>query len=555
MRKVIKLNYKNKLSMEYEEETKLVDIVPDFKKYYNYDIVAAKVDNEIMELGDIVTKSGMVDFYDRSTRVGNDIYGRSLQFMLVLAVKRVLGEESEVVVEHSIDKGAYCEITKGDLDKPVLKKIETEMQNIVQENLIFTKLSVSRIDAMNFFRKKNQFDKVKVLKYISNTYVNLYRLDNLYDYFHGELGYTTKTMNDFTLTYIKDNGFVLSYPNLYNPECTLEYKHHSMVFNTFLEYTKWGKLIGIENAAELNEVVSTGEYEKLIHLAEAYYNNQLADAAERIYENKENVKLVLIAGPSSSGKTTTSKKLEVYLRSKGINTYQISIDDYFVNKIDTPLDENGDLDLESLRAVDVQLFNKHLSKLLEGEKVLIPQYNFMTGEREYKKKWVELGKNDVIIIEGLHGLNEELTMSIERRNKFKIYISPLTQLNLDNHNRIHTSDTRKLRRIVRDNKHRGYSASDTIRQWDKIRVGEEKYIFPYQDDADMVINSALIYELGILKTYVEPLLFSVEEDDDMYPEALRLINFLRNLLPMPSDTVPVDSVLREFIGGSCFRDK
>lgn len=554
MSKTVKVNYKNLFTNEYKDETKLIDIVPDFKKYYNYDILGAKLSNEIAELSDTIGKSTTIDFFDRSMMVGNEIYARSVLFMLILAVKRVLGIETEVIVEHSIDKGIYCEIENGDLDKPILKKIEDEMKNISKEDLIFTKMSVSRIDAMHFYKKRKQLDKVKVLKYISNTYINLYRLDNIYDYFYGELAYSTKSIDDFKLTYIKENSFVLSYPSVSNPECTLDYKHHNMIFDTFLDYTKWGKLIGISNAAELNEVVSKGKYEQLIHLAETYFNNQLAHAAERIYENKENIKIVLIAGPSSSGKTTTAKKLEVYLRSKGINTYPISVDDYFINKKDTPLDEHGELDLESLKAVDVSLFNKHLSKLLDGEKVLLPQYNFIKGEREYGKRWVQLKKDDVIIIEGLHGLNEDLTLSIQRKNKFKIYISPLTQLNIDNHNRIHTSDTRKLRRIVRDNKHRGYDAVDTLKQWDKIRAGEEKYIFPYQDDADIVVNSALIYELGVLKTYAEPLLFSVEETDPMYPEALRLINFLRNLLPIPSDTVPSDSVIREFIGGSCFKD-
>jgi Uridine kinase len=554
MIKTVKLNYKNKKTKEVEDEMKLIDIVSDFKKFYNYDILAAKLDNDIVELSEQVSKDSDLDFFDRSSKIGNDIYARSVQFMLVLAVKRVLGENSEVTIEHSIDKGIYCEIVKGELDKPILKKIENEMKNIVEEDLIFTKLSVARIDAMNFYKRKNQVDKMKVLKYISNTYVNLYRLDNIYDYFHGEMAYSTKVIKDFKLTFIKDNGFVLSYPNVSNPEVTLDYKHQNKIFDTFLDYTRWGQTIGIENAADLNEKISKGEYSSLIHLAEAYYNSQLAKAAEAIYESKKNIKIVLIAGPSSSGKTTTSKKLEVYLQSRGVKTHQISIDDYFVNKVDTPLDEYGDYDIESLKSVDVELFNRHLTKLLDGEKILMPQYNFLIGEREYKDKYLKLDKGDVIIIEGLHGLNEELTISVDRRNKFKIYISPLTQLNIDNHNRIHTSDTRRLRRIVRDNKHRGYSAAETLKHWEKIRIGEEKYIFPYQNDANMVINSALIYELGVLKTYVEPLLFSVEETDESYPEALRLINFLRNLLPIPSDNVPVDSVLREFIGGSCFRD-
>ena len=375
----------------------------------------------------------------------------------------------------------------------------------------------------------------------------------MYDYFYGELAYSTKQIDDFKLTYIKDNGFVLSYPSAYNPECTLDYIHHSMLFDTFNSYTKWGNQIGIRNAADLNEIVSQGRYNELIRLSEAYYNSQLSRIADQIAENHKKIKLILIAGPSSSGKTTTSKKLEVYLQSKGIKTHQISIDDYFYDRDKTPKLENGELDFESLNAVDVTLFNKHLTKLLEGEKVELPEYNFVLGKREYKGKTLQMGSDDVIVIEGLHGLNDDLTISIERRYKFKIYISPLTQLNIDNHNRIHTSDTRKLRRIVRDNKYRSHSAAETLRMWKSIREGEEKYIFPYQDQADVIINSALLYELGILKTYAEPLLFSVPEEDEMYPEALRLINFLRNFLPIPSDDIPNDSILREFIGESCFR--
>ena len=328
-----------------------------------------------------------------------------------------------------------------------------------------------------------------------------------------------------------------------------------MISQTFADYTKWGKAVNVSNAADLNEIVSQGRYDDIIRLSEAYFENQLSMIAEQIYQRKDTIKFVLIAGPSSSGKTTTAKKLGVYLQSKGFKTHRISIDDYFVNKKDTPKDEYGEYDFESLKAIDLNLFNRHLSKLIEGEKVQLPEYNFIIGEREYKKRYLKLEKDDIVIIEGLHGLNDELTMTIDRINKYKIYIGPFTQLNIDNHNRIHTSDTRRLRRIVRDNKTRGYNAADTLRMWKKIKDGEEKYIFPYQNDVDSVINSALLYELGVLKTYAEPLLFSVEESDEMYPEALRLINFLRNFLSIPSDEVPKDSILREFIGGSGFQDK
>ena len=553
MARIIKINYRDLETKEFEAGVTLKEISKSFKNHFNYPILVGKVDNNIEELNEVINRSCSVEFFDRSTSLGNSVYGRTLQFMTIVAAKRLYGRDIEVMVHHSIDKGFFCEIIGTEIDKSSVKDIENEMKKLSKEDLIINKVSVSRFDAIKYFKKNKQMDKVKVLKYISNSYINLYRIDNIYDYFYGNLAYSTRDIDDFSLTYIKGNGFVVSYPDTYNPECTLGYKHHEMLFNTFYDYTLWGSEIGINNAADLNEVVSRGDYNKLIHIAETYYNNQLSKIADDIYNNRKRIKIVLIAGPSSSGKTTTSKKLEIYLQSKGIKTHQISIDDYFLDRDKTPKLENGELDLESLNAVDVTLFNKHLTKLLEGERVELPEYNFVLGKREYKGKNLLLGDNDMIIIEGLHGLNEDLTSSIERNRKYKIYISPLTQLNIDNHNRIHTSDTRKLRRIIRDNKYRSYSASETLSMWKNIREGEEKYIFPYQDDADTIINSALIYELGILKTYAEPLLFSVEESDPMYSEALRLINFLRNFLPIPSEEVPSDSVLREFIGGSCFK--
>ena len=553
MPRTIKVNYKNLETKEFLTGTSLKKISESFSKYYNYPILIGKVDNNMTELNEPITRSCSIDFYDRSSGVGNSIYGRTAQFLLIVAIKKILGNDTEVIIENSIDKGFYAKITNENINKTIIKKIEEKMKEISKTDYIINKVSVSRFDAIKFFKKKKQEDKVKVLKYISNSYINLYRIDDIYDYFYGDLAYSTGQIDDFKLTYIKGEGFVLSYPDTYNPECTLDYVHHEKLFNSFDNFAKWCQTIGISNAADLNEIISQGKYNELIRLSETYYNNQLSNIAEKIYNNKNNVRLVLIAGPSSSGKTTTSKKLEVYLQSKGIKTHQISIDDYFYNRDKTPRLPNGELDTESLNAVDVTLFNKHLTKLLEGETVELPEYNFLLGKREYNGKKLKIGKDDMIIIEGLHGLNDDLTLSIERKNKYKIYISALTQLNVDNHNRIHTSDTRKLRRIIRDNKYRSYNSSTTLKMWKTIREGEEKFIFPYQDDADVIVNSALVYEMGILKTYAEPLLFSVEETDENYPEALRLINLLRNILPIPSDDVPKDSVLREFIGESCFK--
>ena len=553
MDKVIKVNFREKETKEFLEETTLLEVSHMFKKYYNYPILVAKVDNDITELSDKVFKNCNVEFYDRSSSVGNTIYGRSLQFMLVVAVKNILGNNTEVIIEHSMDKGFYCEILNSEIDKPLLKKIEANMKELTKRNLNFNKVSVSRFDAIKYFKKRNQLDKVKVLKYISNSYVNLYRLEDVYDYFFGELAYSTGVIDDFKLNYIKGNGFVVSYPSVYNPECTLDDVHHGKVFDKFLDYTRWGQMLGISNAADLNDIITTGRYGELIRIAECYSNMQLMEIANEISDNKKTIKLVLIAGPTSSGKTTTSKKLEIYLKAKGVKTHQISVDDYFIDRDKTPKNKDGSYDFESLKAIDVNLFNKDLSKLLSGQKLLLPEYNFVVGKREYKKKWLEVKPDDVIIIEGLHALNDDLTMVVERNEKYKIYVSPLTQLNVDNHNRVHTSDTRRLRRIVRDNQYRGYNASDTLHMWKDIRESEEKNIFPFQDDADVVVNSALIYELGVLKTFAEPLLFSVDENDDVYPEAIRLINLLRNFLPIPTDEIPQDSVLREFIGNSCFK--
>lgn len=554
MSRSIKVNFRNIITMDFLEGTTFKEIGEKFQGYFEYPILVANVDNSIVDLSDKLTKKCNIDFYDRSSLVGNHIYRKSLQFMLVLAIKRLFGQDAEVLIEHSVSKGVYCELVDIKITKSVLKNIETEMNKIVSEDLIFNKISASRIDSIKYFKKKKWLDKVKVLKYISNTYINLYRIGDVYDYYYSEMVPSTRYLEEFALNYINESGFVMCYPDIFNPECVLPYKHHELLFNKFLDYTNWGRKIEISNAADLNEIVSLGKYSDLIRLSEAYYNSQISKIADKIYENSKNIKVVLIAGPSSSGKTTTSKKLEVYLRSKGLVPHQISIDDYFINREDTPRDENGELDFESIDALDIDLFNKQLFSLLDGEKVLLPQYNFVLGKSEYKNKWLKLGENDIIIIEGLHALNDVMTMSIESKNKFKIYISPLTQLNIDNHNYIRTTDTRKLRRIIRDNKYRGHSASDTLKMWSKIKRGEEKYIFPYQDNVDEIINSALVYEIGVLKTYAEPLLFSVAEDDPMYPEALRLINFLRNFLPIPSDDVPSDSILREFIGGSVFND-
>ena len=552
MSKLITIKYQEKES-KYPVGTTLYEIIKDFQNDYKYPILIAEVDNDLRELNDEILKSGNIKFYDRTTSIGLSVYGRTLQFILVYALKRI-NPKAHLRIENSIDKGFYCEITGIELNKVLINNIEKEMKKIVNEDWEIIKFNVRRTDAIEYFAKRKMYDKVNVLKYISNSYISLYRIDDVYDYFYGALTNKTGLINDFKVNYIKDKGFVVSYPTIENPDITLDYVHHEMLFNKFCDYKNWSKMLGIENAADVNNYVTNGDFTDLINLSETYYNGQLNDIASKVVNNKK-IKIVLIAGPSSSGKTTTAKKLSICLQSKGLKTHYLSTDDYFVEREKTPKHKDGSYDFECVEAVDITLFNKTLLDLLNGKEVSLPEFNFRLGRKEYKGKTLKLGEDDIVIVEGLHAINEKLTPAIEAKNKYKVYISPLTQLNIDDHNRIHTSDIRRLRRMVRDNNFRGYTASDTLNSWNSIRNGEEKYVFPFQDEADTVINSSLLYEIGVLKLYAEPLLFSVKENDPCYSEAIRLINFLRNFLAIPSENVPKDSVLREFIGGSCYYEK
>ena len=351
MNTMVTVNFRDLETREYPKGTTIYEISKDFQKYYNFPILVAKVDNEITRLSKELDKKCTIDFYDRSSVVGNTTYASSVQFMLILAVRNVLGSDCDVTIQNSIDNGVYCEILGTKINNKLLKKIEDEMLNISNNNYIFTKLNVSRLDAIEFYKRKKRKDKVNVLKYISNTYVNLYRLDDMYDYFFGELAYSTEVIDSFKLTYIKDDGFVLSYPNIYNPDYTMDYVHKPNIAKTFWDYAAWGKMIGISTAADLNYVVSQGKYNELIRLSETYYESQLSRIADRIYENKDNIKLILIAGPSSSGKTTTSKKLKLFLKGFGINPKTLSIDDYFVDRERTPKKEDGSYDFESINAI------------------------------------------------------------------------------------------------------------------------------------------------------------------------------------------------------------
>ena len=547
--KNIKITYQDK-TIEVKEGTPLYEVSKMFQDNYKYDILAAKVDNDICDLNLEINKSCAIDFYDRTSPVGSSVYLASAGFVLFLAVRQVLGPKVRIIAKHSANWGICYSVLNAELDKETVSKLEKEMHEIQKQDYKFIKLSVSRTDAIKYFRKTKQEDKANSLKYISNTYVNLYRVNDLYDYFYAKLAYSTKSIDAFKLTYIDSNNLVLTTPDIFNHDELTDYHHYKKVYDEFKRFDKfcldcYG--IDVVYAAYLNQVVSMSRTKELITLSETYYDDELAKAGHEICENMGKYRVIFLAGPSSSGKTTTANKLSNYIKVHGLNVYNISLDDYFFSK-----DEyTGDYD--AIEALDTDLFNKNLKDLLNGKKVELPEYNFIKGKREYNGKFLKLKDTDIVIVEGIHALNEKMCKDLDKDKVYKIFISPLAHLNIDDHNYIHTSDIRKLRRIVRDNKTRGHDATETLTMWNKVFLNEKKYIYPHQDEVDAVINSFLGYEIGVLKTYVEPLLFNIPEDSPVYPEALRLINFLRNVLPIPADDVPNDSVLREFIGGSCYR--
>lgn len=535
---------------EYRKGIKLNEIVSDVRENSEFDVICALYKNQIIFGDDSLVKSGNLVFLDINTREGNKIYEKGLLFLFQVVVVSLLGSGTRVKVKHSVEGGIYCETSKP-LTKELLKEIKDRMKDLVNKGLPFTKVETSRLDAINYFNNIKRKDKVKTLSYNTSKFVTLYKFNGVYNYILGDLPHDASVLKYFDFTLLNDNGVIVRFPSMYDNGRINKYVHHEKFFNGLEEYSNWGSVLNLDNLGELNEAIINNNASEIVQLSETVQNYKLLSIAEEITKNKDDIKMVLLSGPSSSGKTTTARKLSLYLKSLGLNPCPISIDDYFVERKDTPVDENGKPDYESIRAVDTKLFNNQISKLLKGSKVTAPTFNFITGMKEYNKT-IQLRENDILIIEGLHALNEELTKSIDKKNKYKIYISPLTFLNVDDDNRISMTDIRLLRRMVRDSRTRGYSPSHTLETWADVRKGEQQYVFPYQDVDNALFNSALVYELGVLKTYVEPLLFSVREDDPQYGTARRLLELLKFVLPIPSDDVPNTSILREFIGGSYF---
>lgn len=517
-------------------------------------IVAAKVNNHFRELTYLLEDDvSKVEFVDLMSTDGMRIYRRSLMFVFIRATMELF-DGCHVLVHHSLSKGLYCEFQYDrHLAPEDIDQISKRMKEIIESKEEFSKRKVPVAHAAEIFKKFNMVEKQKLLKYRNSDTINIYTLGWLQNYFYGYMVPRTDYLKWFELKPY-DKGVIIRHPRKYAPDGLPPFEEQKNLAKIYAEAECWGDILGVAYVSNINDRIEKHEYPELIRIAEALHEKKVAEIADMITVSKK--RLILIAGPSSSGKTTFAHRLKIQLQVNGLRPITLSTDNYFVDREKTPLDEDGKYDFESIDAVDVATFNEHLRGLLAGEEVLMPTFNFQLGKQEYLGNKIQIDADQPIIIEGIHGLNEKLTSEISKEDKFKIYISALTQLNIDDHNRIPTTDTRLIRRIVRDSKYRGHSAEKTIGMWASVRRGEERNIFPYQEGADIMFNSALVYELAALKKYAEPLLLEIGPDKPEYPEAKRLLKFLNYFLSIESDAYIVQtSILKEFIGGSCFHEE
>lgn len=514
------------------------------------EVIAVIIDNDITELSTKLKEDTKMKLIKIKDRMGAKIYRSGLKFLYITAVKELFGRNTNVELLHSLDKGIYTRINL-ELNNTMVDEIKAKMHELVKEDIRITKVVTSRKEAISYFNSVKEYEKSLTYKQMTGEMLTLYSMLDYYNYFYTKMPYSTKILTSFDLTLTTDKGVMLEYPSTFDMKIP-EYTHMPQVLNVFDNYAVWAEKLGVKYVSEVNNVVINGKIKEFIELNEIKQNNDLLEIANKIQNNINDIKIVLIAGPSSSGKTTTCKKLALYLKSKGLNPFTLSTDDFFKDRKDTPKNEKGEYEYDIPEAIDIDLFNEKLDALLKGKETTLPTYNFLTGEKEYKHPPVSLKNRDLLIVEGIHTLNELLTSKIPRENKLKIYISPFTPLGLDRHNHVSTVDLRLIRRIVRDARTRGYNAVDTLKSWRNVRISEEKYIFPYQKEADIVLNTALIYELGILKTFAVPLLYNVNYKSEYYTEAKRIINFLKIFLNIPESALPETALLREFVGGGYF---
>ena len=540
----------NGVSVVVDEKICFGKLLPKECKEQEVPIVLAKQNNKYYELSAQVKEEGEIEFIDITEKIGMDTYKRTAQFIFIKAALDIF-KGAKITIEHSINKGIYGEIHKGSpLTSEEVKLVKKRMDEIVEDDIEIEKKSVEKILAQQVFEIYNMDDKLRLLKYVKSDKLKLYKIEDRYDYFYGSMAYSTGALKNFDLLFY-DKGFIIRLPRTKTPTELPVFKEQKQLYGVFKETASWLDILGVSDVGALNETQNTGDIGEIIRVSEALHEKKIALIADKFCAKKE-AKIILVAGPSSSGKTTFTKRLSVQLKVNGLKPVMISLDDYFVSRDKTPIDEDGKPDYECLEALDLKLFNENLSDLLKGKEVEIPSFNFRTGQREWVGNKISLDGDKMLIVEGIHGLNNRLTSEIEDKYKFKVYISALTQLNLDNHNKISTTDVRKVRRIVRDSLSRGYDAEKTLSMWPSIKRGEEKNIFIFQEEADVMFNSTLVYELSVLKSLALKELSKVGEESEVYYEAKRLKTFLSFFEDIDFDMVPSNSLLREFIGGSCF---
>lgn len=539
--------------LEVPEKTTYKDLAEKYKDRFQGPIVAALSGYTLKELYHKVRDGEEITFLDPTHPEGMNIYMRTACMVMLKAVNDVFGNGTEVLIENSIKKNFYCEIAKGEVkvDQECVDKIKARMDEIIAEDRPIIKEHFSHKDAIKKLVECNRPDKVKLYKYKQDAMVSIYHIDEYYDYLNGYMAPSSGCIYLYDIIPY-ERGFLIIMPTLSNIKKLPKVERFEKITGVFMEQMDWNRLMEIKTVGDLNDTIVNGHFGDLVRINEALHEKKVASIADMIYKKKDNIKIVLIAGPSSSGKTSFANRLSVQLRVLGIKPHVISMDDYFINREDTPVDEFGNRDYENINCIDIKQFNKDINDLIAGKTVELPYYNFVTGMREYKGNFMKLKENEVMIIEGIHGLNDELTNSIKNENKFKIFISAMTQLNIDNHIFISTSDNRLLRRMVRDHLSRGNDAADTISAWPYVTRGEARNIFPFQENADVIFNSATIYEIAVLKQYAEPLLYKIDESMPENLTAKRLIKFLSYFLCAPADPIPTNSLIREFVGGSVF---
>lgn len=545
----INVTINKQFSLSANTGVTIKELAHEYEKVSDMIIIGARMNDSIVDFDTKIMEDTNIEFFDYTDPSGNKMYQAGLKFVMIIAVKELWNKN--VTFKFSIDKGIFAEIDKRLTDQDI-EDLRIKMNEIISYDYPIKRCVTRKLDAIKYYQSTEENEKCTNVRNIPNNYVELYEINHSYNYFYTDMPYSTKELGFFSLERIEKNAIALMYPHMDSKNRVPKYDYNEKIYKELVTFSKWAEKHKVSYAAGLNDLVADSKIQMFVKMNNIFLNDSLSNIAKDISKKIKSVKIILIGGPSSSGKTTSAHRMCTYLETFGVKPIIISADDYFKERVDSPRDENGNYDFERLDALDLDLFNSQLKSLLAKEEVVIPTFNFLTGEKEYKRPPIKMNDDNVLLIEGLHCLNESMTKSISRDLKYKIFVCPLTPLGIDRHNHLSTTDMRLIRRIVRDNRVRGYEVEETLKSWGTVKAGEEKYIFPFTEDVDAVLNTAYTYEVGILRVFAEPLLYSIKMDSPYYEEGRRLIGILQNFFPISSEYIEDDNTLREFIGGSIY---